>query len=122
MAVVRGTVLFIDCVTGNFFSVGKDKYVAQTGKEPSPGLQPTDSLPPEVLAALTSPANPETATQRALQEAPPDVCADYTLVSSLLDRVSRERNVTGTNFTTAPSNPPVFTPGTELTCASQPCS
>jgi hypothetical protein len=121
VAVVRGNVLFIDCVSGNFLSISKDKYVEQTGREPTPGLQSTTALPPQVLEALTSQTNPKP-SDRPIREDAPDVCADYTVVTSLIDRARRETNVTGPGFTTSPANPPVSTPGTELlVCASPPC-
>lgn len=87
VAVVRGTVLFIDCLTGNFVNIGLNNYVSQTGSQPITGVVPTSSLPTAVQDALTSASNPNTQNQRAITGSPPDVCADFAFVQSLLGRI-----------------------------------
>lgn len=119
VAVVRGQVIFIDCLTGNFLNIGVNNYMTQTGTEPLSGVIPTASLPAAVQAALTSPTNATTTGHRAIQSSPPDVCADFPRVVNLLSRVAL---LTQGPPPEEPATTPTVTPGRDQqVCASGVC-
>ena len=121
VAVTRGRVIFIDCLTGNFLNISVNNYMTQTGTQPLSGVVPTSSLPAAVQAALTSPVNPATQGQRAIQGSPPDVCADFTRVVNLLSTVGLLTQ--GPPVIVTEATPTAFTPGPDQqACASGPCN
>ena len=118
VAVARGQVTFIDCITGNFRNISINQYVTMTGGQPISGVVPTTSLPEAVQALMDAPANPATAGQRALADrTPPGDCADFAQVLAIVARISG-----------AP--PAILAPPTVVTigvgpvilaCTSEPC-
>jgi hypothetical protein len=121
VATVQGRVIFIDCITGNFLNISANNYMRQTGTQPLTGVVPTSTLPAEIQAALTSPANAATAGHRAIQGSPPDVCADFPRVVGLLSTVGLLTQAPPQE--TTETIPATFTPGRDrLPCVSLPCS
>ena len=123
VAVVRGQVAFIDCITGNFRNIGVNQYTTLTGGQPISGVVPTTSLPEAVQNLLTAPANPTTAGQRAIADrTPPGDCADFGQVLTLLTRVGLVAGPPPAPFIPQPPTGVTIGPGPELlACTSEPC-
>ena len=120
VAVVRGQVALIDCITGNFRNIGVNQYTTLTGTQPMSGVVPTTSLPEAVQNLLTAPANPGTAGQRAITDRePPGDCGDFGQVLTLLTRAGL---VTGAPPTPiVPQQPTIVVGPQPLLCTSEPC-
>ena len=123
VAVVRGQVAFIDCITGNFRNIGVNQYTTLTGGQPMSGVVPTTSLPEAVQNLLTAPANPTTAGQRAINDrTPPGDCADFGQVLTLLTRVGLVTGPPPAPFVPQPQPVISIGPGRDLlACTSAPC-
>jgi hypothetical protein len=123
VAVTRGQVAFIDCITGNFRNISVNQYVTMTGGQPMSGVVPTTSLPEAIQNALTAPANPTTAGQRAINDrTPPGDCGDFGQIVTLLTRAGVVTGAPPIAVIPQPQPPIAVGPGPELTqCTSQPC-
>ena len=123
VAVVRGQVAFIDCISGNFRNISVNQYVTMTGGQPISGVVPTTSLPEAVQNLLTAPASPGTAGQRAIADrTPPGDCADFGQVLTLLTRAGLTAGPPPAPFVPQPPTVVSIGPGPELlACTSEPC-
>ena len=120
VAVVRGQVAFIDCLTGNFRNLSVNQYVTLTGGQPMSGVVATAALPEAVQKALTEPSNPTTAGQGAIDRSPPSQCADFAQVVTLLTKAGLVSTVPTVFIPAPPTTISTFTPGLEV-CTSNPC-
>ena len=122
VAVVRGQVAFIDCITGNFRNIGVNQYTTLTGGQPMSGVVDTSALPEAVQNILNAPANPQTSGQRALEDrAPPGDCGDFGQLITLLTRVGLVSGPPPAALPVVPTTTITLSPQPALTCNSDPC-